>query len=141
MIKNFLALKFIPANQDIALLVLRVAIALPLLLKHGLEKVFTFSAMSVHFADPLHIGMVPSLVFAMVSDAICTTLVIVGFATRWAALITFINVFVAWTFVHQFAFFGHGADHGELIVLYLGGMITIFLSGAGRYSIDHLLNR
>lgn len=95
MLKNLLQLKPVPISQDGALLALRVAGVLPLLLKHGMEKVFTFSAMASHFPNPLHIGTLPSLIFAMLSDSICTVLIIVGFATRWAALIAFVNILVA----------------------------------------------
>jgi len=129
----------IPANQDAGLLSLRVAGVLPLLLKHGLEKVFTFSAMAAHFPDPLHIGAVPSLLFAMLSDAICSVLLILGLATRWAALICLINLSVAWAFVHRFQFLGHGGDHGELIVVYMAIMLTLLLAGAGKYSVDAYL--
>jgi len=141
MFKKLLLLKAVPASQDAGLLVLRLIAVTPLLLKHGLEKIFTFSQMAQHFPDPLGIGAVPSLVFAMISDAICTALLILGLATRWAALITFINVFVAWAFVHHFQFFGHEGDHGELIVVYLGVMATLLVAGAGRFSIDGLLNK
>jgi putative oxidoreductase len=116
-----------------------VAGVLPLLLKHGLEKVFTFSAMAAHFPDPLHIGPVPSLLFAMLSDAICTVLLILGLATRWAALVCLINLGVAWAFVHHFQFFGRGADHGEVMVVYMAIMLTLLLAGAGKYSMDALL--
>jgi hypothetical protein len=33
----------------------------------------------------------------------------------------------------------HTADHGELIVLYLGAMLTLALTGARPYSLDHLI--
>jgi len=136
MLKNILRMAPIPANQDTGLLALRVAGVLPILLKHGLEKVFTFSAMAAHFPDPLHIGAVPSLLFAMLSDSICTVLLIAGLATRWAALICLINLSVAWTFVHHSQFFGRGADHGELVVVYMAIMLTLLLAGAGKYSVD-----
>jgi putative oxidoreductase len=141
MFKNVLTMKFFPANRDAGLLALRLAGILPLLLKHGLEKIFTFSAMASHFPDPLHIGAVPSLLCAALSDAICSTLMIVGLATRWAALISFINIFVAWAFVHHFQFFGRGADHGELVVLFLAILLTIILAGPGKYSIDAVIDR
>lgn len=136
MLKNILRMAPVPANQDAGLLALRLAAVLPLLLKHGLEKVFTFSAMAAHFPDPLHIGAVPSLLFAMLSDSICSVLLIAGLATRWAALICLINLCVAWAFVHHFQFFGHGADHGELVVVYMAIMLTLLLAGAGKYSVD-----
>jgi putative oxidoreductase len=136
MLKDTLRMARIPANQDAGLLALRAAGVLPLLLKHGLEKVFTFSAMAAHFPNPLHIGAVPSLLFAMLSDSICTVLLILGLATRWAALICLINLSVAWAFVHHFQFFGRGADHGELVVVYVAIMLTLLLAGAGKYSVD-----
>jgi len=139
--RNLLQMTVIPTNSNTGLLALRLAGVVPLLLKHGWEKLFTFSAMAAHFPDPLHIGVVPSLVFAMLSDSICSVLIILGLATRWAALIAFVNLAVAWAFVHHFAFFGRGADHGELIVLYLAILLTLFLSGAGKYSVDALLER
>lgn len=136
MLKDLIRLKAIPADSDLGLLVLRLTTITPLFLKHGIEKIFTFSQMAAHFPDPLHIGPVPSLAFAMISDSICTLLMILGLATRWAAAIVFVNVFVAWALVHHFEFFGHAADHGELIVLYLGVTLTLFLSGPGRFSLD-----
>lgn len=126
------------SNPDTGLLVLRLVGVMPLFLKHGIEKVFTFSAMAAHFPDPLHIGAVPSLIFAMLSDSICSVLIVAGLATRWAALICLINISVAWTLVHHFQFFGRGADHGETMVLYIAIMLTLLLTGAGKYSLDGL---
>jgi putative oxidoreductase len=138
---KFLQMAAVPKSGDAGLLALRLMGVAPLLLKHGLEKVFTFSAMAARFPDPLHIGAAPSLLFAMLSDSICTVLMIVGLWTRWAALIAFVNVAVAWAFVHHFEFFGRGADHGELIVLYLAILATLLFSGAGKYSVDGALER
>jgi putative oxidoreductase len=126
----------VPASQDAGLLALRLFGVLPLFLKHGIEKVFTFPAMATHFPDPLHIGPVPSLVFAMLSDSICSVLLMLGLATRWAALICLINISVAWALVHYFQFFGRGADHGEVMVVYMAIMLTLLLAGAGKYSVD-----
>ncbi len=136
MLRNVLRINYIPVNQDVGLLALRVAGIGPLFIRHGLEKIFTFSAMAAHFPDPLHIGAVPSLIFATLSDAICSLLMIVGLATRWATPISFVNIFAAWAFVHRFQFLGRGAESGEVTVLYLAILLTLFLSGAGRYSID-----
>lgn len=136
MFRDLLRMNSIPVNQDAGLLALRLAGIVPLLLRHGLEKIFTFSAMAAHFPDPLHIGAVPSLIFATASDAICSVLMIVGLATRWAALISFVNIFVAWAFVHKFRFLGRGAEPGEVTVLYLAILLTLFVSGAGKYSFD-----
>jgi len=95
--------------------------------------------MAQHFPDPLHIGHLPTFLFALISDAVCSLLVIVGLATRWAALWSLINIFAAWSLVHHFQFFGRGADHGEAIVLYLAGFLTLAIIGPGKFSVDYLL--
>ena len=142
MFKRLLFLMDIPLNRDFGLLALRLMAVSSLLLKHGLEKTIGFNQLLVHPLDPPHIGPVPTLMFAALSDGICTVLIILGIATRWSALICFINIFVAWAAVHHFIFWGHEGDHGELIVLYLAIMVTLFLAGAGKYSIDgSLLNK
>jgi putative oxidoreductase len=139
MFRQFLLMKAIPRKVDCGLLALRLIAAIPLFLKHGTEKLFRFHHMLAFFPNPLHIGQVPSLLFATLSDGICTLLIIIGFATRWAALVCFINIFVALVFVHHFVIFGPQGDHGELMLLYLAAMITLILAGAGRYSIDRLM--
>lgn len=136
MIRRFLLFTAFARRPDCGLLALRLFTALPLFMKHGTEKLFRFHMMAQHFPNPLHIGVIPSLLFATLSDGICTLLLMVGLATRWAALIIFVNLFVALAFVHHFQVFGPQGDHGELIVLYLGAALTLFLTGAGRYSMD-----
>jgi len=48
---------------------------------------------------------------------------------------------VAWTLVHHFALLGRGNDHEEMIVLYLGASLMLFFGGAGKYSVDALIER
>lgn len=136
MLKKLLLLKSIPTHPNCALLALRLTSGLLLFFRHGTEKLFHFQAMSAHFPDPLHIGSLPSLIFAAISDGICSLLVVLGLATRWAALWIFVNVATAWIFVHHHVLSGPQADHGELMVLYLAAMATLFLAGAGAYSLD-----
>jgi putative oxidoreductase len=140
MFRQFLLMNAIPRKVDCGLLALRLFAAIPLFLKHGTEKLFRFHHMLAFFPNPLHIGVMPSLLFATLSDGICTLLIIVGFATRWAALVCFINILVALVFVHHFVIFGPQGDHGELMLLYLGAMAALVLGGAGKYSIDRLMD-
>ncbi len=127
------------ALLDLGLLWLRVWFGLSLFLKHGWEKPTNFAHMAQHFPDPLHIGPVPSLIFALISDAICSILVVLGLGTRWAALVILVNISVAWSFVQHFQFFGRGASSGEAIVLYLGGFAALAIMGPGRFSLDFKL--
>lgn len=133
---GFLRMRFLPQSTDAGLLALRLIACLSLFLKHGTEKLFGFSAMNAHFPGTAILGVSPLLLLATLSDGICSLLMLVGFATRWAALVTLVNIFGAWTVIHHFVFFGHGADHGELIVLYLAAFVALLLAGPGRFSLD-----
>lgn len=139
--KRILGTSLFPPATDLAVLVLRVVVGTSLFLRHGVEKLVGFSAMASHFPDPIHIGATASLVVALISDSICSLLVAIGLATRWTALFIFCNIAVAWAFVHHFQFFGRSGDHGELIVIYLAVMAALFLTGGGKFSLDHLLSR
>lgn len=141
--RNLLQMKFLPASTDLGLLLLRITAILSLFMKHGIEKAFTFSAMVPNFADPIGIGKGPSLFIAMIGDFLCGFLIIIGLGTRWAALIAFTNIFVAWAFVHHFSYVGKNpiAGHGELIVVYLAALLTLFVAGAGKYSVDSLISK
>ncbi len=135
---SFIRLSFLPHAQNLALLTLRVLVGASLFLRHGLEKVTGFSQMAQHFPNPLHIGAPASLAFALVSDALCSLLLVIGLATRWAALIIAINTGVAFTLVHKMHL--SGEHNGELAWLYLAASLTLFFAGAGKFSIDHGLS-
>jgi putative oxidoreductase len=141
MLKRLIACDFLPESQDAGLLALRVIGAGSLLLKHGLEKVEHFGMMAAHFPDPLHLGAVPSLAIALIGDFVCSILIVLGLGTRWAAAWSILTLLTAWASVHHFIFFGEGADHGELIVLYLAAMLTLLLAGPGKYSVDATLRK
>lgn len=142
MIGRILNARFLPASSaDAQLLLLRVGIGLTLFAKHGWEKVSQLSLVNPHFADPLHIGTNLSWIVATFADGICSLLIVLGVATRWLSAFCFFNIFVAWSLVHHFAFFGKGqaTDHGELIVQYLVAFAVLAIGGAGRYSVDAVL--
>jgi putative oxidoreductase len=134
--KNLFNLSFIPVNTDFALLVLRVWLGFGVFLKHGIEKITGFSKMAEHFPDPIGIGSTASLSFALVSDAICSVLIIIGLATRLSASFIIINLLVAFGLLFKFSL---EKPHSELAFVYLGGFIVILIAGAGKYSIDNKL--
>jgi putative oxidoreductase len=127
-----------PAGIDVALLILRVWAGLLLFVQHGLIKITHFSQMSGHFPNPIHIGPLPSLIFATLSDGICSLLVAFGVATRYAALIVVINLATAFTLVHRLAL--SGPHSGEVPLLFVGMFLTLVITGAGRFSIDALFS-
>jgi putative oxidoreductase len=138
---RFLNAKFVPTNTDAGILLLRIGTGFILFMRHGWEKVSTLTLLNPHFPDPLHIGHNTSWVLAMLSDGILSLLVILGLGTRWIAVYSFVEIFVAWAFVHHFSFLGKSpaADHGELIALYLSAFLALMVTGSGRYSLDAML--
>ena len=139
-VMSLVQLDVLPQSFDAALLLLRVWVGGSLFLKHGLDKLLGYSQMVSHFPDPFHLGSQVTLTIALFSDAVCSILVILGLATRWAALFIFANILVAWATIVHFQFFGHGVSPGEILFLYLGSFLTICLAGPGRYSFDTLLH-
>jgi putative oxidoreductase len=120
-------------GTDIGLLVLRVVLGATLFFKHGLEKITHFSQMSSHFPNPLHVGSHASLIFALLSDAICSLLVVFGLGTRFAAFLIVVNMSVALYFVHHLAM---RQEHCEMMLIYIAGFIALIFAGGGRFSLD-----
>ena len=133
--KRLLQMQFIPTNLDLGLLVLRVSVAFTLFLNHGWSKASNYSELATKFGDPIGVGPHFSLLFATTSDAICSVLIALGLATRWACAVNIINLSVALIFVHHFKL-TTGPGSGEVAWLYLCVVIALFIVGPGRYSID-----
>jgi putative oxidoreductase len=123
----------------IGLLLLRLGSGLILFLKHGLEKLTGYSTMVQHFPDPLHVGAHFGLAFALLSDGICSVLVVLGLATRPAAAWILINLLTAFFFVHHAAFFSQ--SHVELVALFITVFAAIVFTGPGYLSVDALLEK
>ena len=139
MFERLLLLKQVPLKPDLGLLLLRIFAFTFLFLKHGAIDLSTFGALSHSFDDPIHIGHLPTLVLATLSDAICAVLIIVGLATRWAALYTFFVHFVAFAFVLHFTFISRHVPNGEKLLLYIGAGLALYFLGAGKYSVDAMI--
>lgn len=138
-IRDFAAGKTTTGSTNAGLLILRVFAGLSLFLKHGWEKLSGYSTMVQHFPDPIHIGAHAGLAWALLSDGICSILVVVGLATRPAAAVIVINLLTAFLFVHHAAFFTNG--HVELVWIYIAVFTALLFTGAGRYSIDSRFQR
>jgi putative oxidoreductase len=119
---------------SLGLLLLRVLAGSSLFLKHGVEKLTGYGTMVQHFPDPIHIGPHASLAYALLSDGICSVLVILGLATRPAAIVILINLLTAFLLVHHAAFFTNG--HVELVWVYMAVFAALALAGPGRFSVD-----
>ena len=139
MFKRLLLLEQLPLSPNLGRLALRVFVFLPLLVKHGALKLSNFGQMAHDFPDPLHIGSLATLVIATMADAICSTLIILGLATRWAALFALCNLLVAFVFVHHFDLMSWKDMGGQIIFMFMGACISVILLGPGKYSVDALI--
>jgi putative oxidoreductase len=133
-ILRLLQLDFLPRSADAGLLVLRLWLGLSLLLLHGWRKLTGFSEMSGKFPDPLGVGSPMSLAMAVFGEVICALLVALGLFTRGAAAVLAITMATAFFLVHKGVL--SGPNSGELAFVYLAGWITLFITGAGRFSLD-----
>lgn len=115
------------------LLILRVGIG-GLMLVHGIAKIQGFSEMSAAFPDPLGLGSQLSLLLAIGAEVGGSILLIVGLASRLAAVPLAFTMLIA-------LFVVHSADPWnvkELAAAYLLVYVSLLLTGPGSFSLDHL---
>jgi putative oxidoreductase len=118
--------------NSIGLLVLRLCSGGMLLYGHGWGKLAQFSERAASFPDPLHIGHPRSLMLSIFAEFFCSAFVILGFATRIAAIPLIVNMIVAEFIVAAGGPFGHH----ELGYLFLGSFVTLLFTGPGGFSLD-----
>jgi len=103
-----------------------------MMLTHGIPKLLNLIQGDIQFGDPIGLGPTVSLILAVIGEAICPLLIILGLKTRIAAIPTIITMAIA-------AFIVHGSDPlgtKEMALLYLFGFTAIALLGSGRFSLD-----
>ena len=106
------------------------------MLTHGLPKLEKLMAGGeIQFADPMGIGVYASLLIAVLTEVVCAFLLIFGLTTR-LALFGLVSVMAVAAFVF------HGGDSfgdKEKALLYLVIYGLLFVTGAGKYSLDYLI--
>lgn len=123
-------------NTDTGLLILRISVGILMIAGHGLPKInLLFSENASQFADPIGMGAVPSLILAVITEIVCSVLIIVGWKTRWATIPLIITMFVAHFIIHAEDAF----RVKELSLVYLFIFLVLLFTGSGRYSLDHFL--
>ena len=118
-------------NYNLGLLLLRLGMG-GLMLTHGIPKLMQLINGNFEFGDPIGIGSLATLILAVIAEAICPILVIIGLRARIASVLTIITMAVA-------AFVIHAADPiamKEKALLYLIGFLVIAICGPGKLSID-----
>ncbi len=121
--------------KDIGLLILRVIVGV-FMMTHGWVKLSNFGVMSEHF--PAMLGMSSKMALSMIvfAEFFCSIALILGFLTRLSSIPLIVGMGVA-------AFFAHVADPfavRELALLYFSIYIVFLITGAGRFSIDRIIN-
>ena len=123
--------------RSLGLLVLRLGAGGLLLFGHGLPKLMNFSERSARFADPIGVGPGAGLALVVFAEVFCSLFVMLGLATRLAAIPPVIFFLIA-------ALIHHAADpwaKKELALVYLMAFLTLILTGGGKYSRDALYKR
>jgi len=118
--------------QGVGLLLLRLGAGGMMLAGHGWGKLTSFSERAGDFPDPLGVGSALSMALAVFAECFCAALVVVGAATRLAALPLVVTMLVAAAVVH--------ADDPwakkEFALIYLVPFLTLAFTGAGPFSLD-----
>jgi putative oxidoreductase len=117
---------------DVGLLILRLSVSALMFFGHGLGKITNFSTYAETFPDPLGVGSTVSLSLCIVAEFFAPLLLSIGFATRVAALIFAVNMFVAGVIIHSPDPFAKK----EMALLYLAFAVALFFTGPGKYSVD-----
>ena len=118
-------------KEEIGKLILRIFFG-GLMLVHGIPKAMKLINGDFGFADPIGIGSTPTLLLAVLTEVVCALMLIIGFQTRWAAILLLITMLVAAFIVHA----GDPWAKMELPLLYACGYLCIAFLGAGKWSID-----
>ena len=133
--KKILSIDHTSRTIDLGLLIARVVIA-ALMLTHGIPKLqMLLSGEPVKFMSVLGMSPELSLGLTVFAEVICSVFLLVGFATRLAAIPLIITMLVA-------AFLIHAADPiaiKEPSLHYLLVYVLLLLAGSGKYSMDYLL--
>jgi putative oxidoreductase len=124
-------------NQiNFALLILRVVVG-GFMLVHGYSKLQTLiGGGTIQFADPLGVGVIPSLILAVFAEFFCSILLILGLGTRLAVLPLMVTMIVAVFIIHA----SDGFQKQELGALFLAVYFVLFIAGSGKFSMDQLIS-
>lgn len=125
-----------PDGTAMSLLILALRIVFGILLmSHGVQKWANFNAMSDSFPDPLGIGSQLSLILAIFGEMVCSIAFIFGFLYRLAMIPMIFTMCMAFFVIHANDPFATK----ELAFVYLAVFILLYITGPGKYSLDHFI--
>lgn len=122
---------------DTGLLILRIGIAI-FMLTHGWPKLMKLlGGGEIQFLDPFGLGATPSFVLAIFAEVLCSLLLLIGLATRWATIPLIITMLVAIFVAHAADGFQKQELPGHYVLVY----VFLLLVGPGKYSLDYFVSR
>ncbi|PQA92937.1 DoxX family protein [Chryseobacterium shigense] len=123
--------------KDIILLLVRVFIGFAML-SHGFPKLqMLLEGGKIEFFDFIGLGPLVSLVLTVIAEFVCSILLILGLFTRISLSFLIFTMIIA-------AFVVHGADpfeKREMSLIYLSVYLLLMAFGAGKVSVDHMIEK
>lgn len=95
-----------------------------------------FNELSYTFPSVLGFGSYMTLMVSIFAEFCCSMFLITGLMVRLAVIPMIISMAVAFFDVHDAMF-----PEGELALIYLIMFIVLYFTGAGRYSLDYLIDQ
>jgi putative oxidoreductase len=134
---NYFNSNYSSVFRDIILLIVRVFIGFAML-SHGFPKLqMLLAGGKIEFFDFLGLGQQVSLILTIFAEFVCSILLILGLFTRVSLGFLIFTMIIA-------AFVVHGADPfetRELSLIYLSVYLLLITYGAGKVSVDHLIEK
>ena len=125
------------ARFHITLLFFRIAVALELMLAHGLKKIGVGVAEAEKVPNPFHLPDAFNQLFAEASNLFFPVFVILGLFTRLAVLPVLAVTLVGYFVVHL-----HDPIlEKDMPFMYSVAYLLLLSFGPGKYSIDYLINK
>ena len=120
---------------SVGLLLIRISIGAFMAFGHGWGKLARFSEISAEFPDPLGVGHTLSLAMTVSAEFFCSLAIIVGLATRLAAIPLAFTMVVAAFIIHD----GDPWQKKEFAMLYLIPYLALVFTGPGKFSLDAMI--
>lgn len=130
MLKKYLKPAKVSDQVSLAILILRIGMAL--MIPHGYDKLVSLLGGANDFPDPLGVSPRISHGLTVFAEFFCSILLVLGLSTRLASLVLIILALVIAFGIHL----NDPLGDKEHALLYLFSYITIFIIGAGKYSLD-----
>lgn len=120
---------------DIGLLIARIGFGGLMLVQHGYGKLASFAERHESFPDPVGVGSTFSLILAVFAEFFCSIAVMFGLFTRLAVVPLMVTMLVAAFIIH----WDDPFSRKEFALLYFIPFLSLFFTGPGRLSLDHLI--